>query len=167
MKALLVIDIQNDYFWEKRKKKFNYPKELISNINETIDKYKKDSDIIYIYHFIHNIITNRLLFGFSIEGTEGAELYKELNVVSNLKFKKYLGDAFTSREFKEYMNSKKYDEVFICGIDQCGCVYHTALGAIRNNFKVSIITNATGCRYNLNKLNNKKNKLVKAGVRFI
>ena len=167
MKALLVIDIQNDYFWDKRMKKFTYPNELINSINETINKYKNDSDIIYISHLIQNIITNRLLFGFSIEGTEGAELYKELNIVSNLKFNKYFGDAFTSKEFKEFMNSKNYDEVLICGIDQCGCVYHTALGAIKNNFKTTIITNATGCRYSENKLNNKKNKLVNAGVNFI
>ena len=102
-----------------------------------------------------------------MSGSRTFAISKSNHRIINLKFKKYLGDAFTSREFKEYMNSKKYDEVFICGIDQCDCVYHTALGAIRNNFKVSIIMNATGCRYNLNKLNNKKNKLVKAGVRFI
>ena len=33
-KALLVIDIQNDYFWEKRKKIFTYDTDkLVGNIN--------------------------------------------------------------------------------------------------------------------------------------
>ena len=35
-KALLVLDIQNDYFWEKRKKIFTYDTDkLVGNINES------------------------------------------------------------------------------------------------------------------------------------
>ena len=40
-KALLVIDIQNDFLWENRdKKKFHYKNidKLISNINNNIEK---------------------------------------------------------------------------------------------------------------------------------
>lgn len=95
-KALLIIDIQNDYLWEKKLKKFNYDtKNIINNINKTINNYKEECDIIYISHLINNIITNKIIFGFSIKGTEGAKLYKGLNIVSDLKFDKYLSDAFS------------------------------------------------------------------------
>ena len=166
-KALLVIDIQNDYFWDKRKSKFTYSKNIIDNINETINKYKNECDVIYISHLIQNIITNRLLFGFSIEGTKGAELYNELNIVSDLKFNKYLGDAFTTKKFKDYMITNNYQEVLICGIDLCGCVYHTAIGSIKHNFKTKIISNSTGCRYSTNKKEKIINKLTASGVEFI
>ena len=34
---ILVIDMQNDYLWENRKKKFSYnTKVLVDNVNETI-----------------------------------------------------------------------------------------------------------------------------------
>ena len=100
-KALLVIDMQNDYLWDNRKKKFDYnTDELVGNVNKTIDKYKNECDIIYISHLIQNIITNRLIFGFSIEGTEGAELYSKLNIVSDLKFNKYFGNAYKSKNLK-------------------------------------------------------------------
>ena len=37
-KALLVIDIQNDYFWDKRLKKFNYDtNKVITSINNIIN----------------------------------------------------------------------------------------------------------------------------------
>ena len=47
-KALVVIDLQNDYLWEKRKSKFTYDtKVLIHNVNEAINSYKADGyDII-------------------------------------------------------------------------------------------------------------------------
>ena len=103
-KALIVIDIQNDYLYDKRLKKFNYDTNtVINNINNIINKYKEDSDIIYISHLIHNFPTNRLLFGYSIKGTIGAELYKDLNIVSNYKFNKYLPSAYTNNKFKRFM----------------------------------------------------------------
>ena len=41
-KALLVIDIQNDYFWEKRKKIFTYDTDkLVGNINRAIASYNE------------------------------------------------------------------------------------------------------------------------------
>jgi nicotinamidase-related amidase len=63
--ALLVIDMQNDYLWEKRKKQFSYnTPQLVSSVNALIRKYHaEDRDVIYIRHMIHDFPTNRLLFG--------------------------------------------------------------------------------------------------------
>ena len=65
-KALLVIDIQNDYFWEKRKKIFTYDTDkLVGNINEAVASYKdKGYDIIYIKHILPRIMWG---VGFSIK----------------------------------------------------------------------------------------------------
>ncbi len=167
-KALLVIDMQNDYLWEKRKKRFCYDSDLlVNNVNETIDKYKDECDVIYISHLIQNIITNRLLFGFSIEGSLGAELYNKLDIVSDLKFNKYFSNAFKTKKFKEFMSNNKYEEVLLCGLDQCGCIFHTAVGALKENLKVTIVENAVGCRYSSKKRDNKKSKLLNMGVKYI
>ena len=163
-----MIDMQNDYLWGKRMSKFTYDTELIvSNVNKTIHQYQNECDIIYISHLIQNIFTNRLLFAFSIQGTEGAELYNGLDVVSDLKFDKYFSNAYQSSKFKRYMLEKQYDEVMICGLDFCGCVYHTALGALKEHHSVSIISSAIACRYSKEKFENTKKKLIKLGVRFI
>ena len=167
-RALLVIDMQNDYLWDERKKKFNYDTSLIvRNVNNTINKYKNECDVIYISHLIQNIITNRLLFGFSIEGTLGAELYDGLDVVSDFKFNKYFPDAYKMKEFKKFMEEKEYEEVILCGLDQCGCVYHTAMGALKVTKNVSIVTEATACRYSKEKYDKVRNKLELLGVKFI
>ena len=167
-KALIVIDIQNDYLYNKRMNKFTYDTHtVINNINNTINKYKEDSDIIYISHLIHNLPTNRLLFGYSIKGTYGAELYKDLNIVSDYKFNKYLPSAYTNNKFKRFMRDKDYDEVYICGLDNCGCVYHTALSAVKKEKHVFLIKNSTFTIYNKEKVDKVNNNLLSLGVKFI
>ena len=169
MKVLLVIDIQNDYFWEKRLPIFTYdtPK-VINSINETINKCKNEGyDIIYISHLIHNFPTNRLLFGYSIKGSEGAELYKDLNIVSDYKFNKYLPSAYTNRKFSKFMKDKNYDTILICGIDETGCVAHTALSAIKHTNNVIILRNATFSCANKIKQHKTIDKLLSKNIRYI
>ena len=52
-KALLVIDMQNDYLWSKRKEMFSYDTEkLVGNVNQAIEQYQEEGyDIIYIKQF--------------------------------------------------------------------------------------------------------------------
>jgi len=60
-KALIVIDMQNDYLWAKRKPMFSYDTDqLVKNVNRAAAFYKdKGYDIIYISQVFPDIITNR------------------------------------------------------------------------------------------------------------
>ncbi|MBO5383964.1 MAG: cysteine hydrolase [Ruminococcus sp.] len=168
-KALIVIDLQNDYLWNNRKAMFSYNTEkLINSVNTTIADYKNNGyDIIYILQVFPNIITNKWFIGFSIKGTQGAELYEKLNVVSDLCFEKNLPDAYSSKQFKEYMKKQNYSEVVLCGLDECGCVQATAKGALKNNTKVSIIQNCTVSRFSDEKIKKTREALLKSGVKYI
>ena len=105
--------------------------------------------------------------GFSIKGTKGAELYKDLDIVSDLIFVKNRSDAYTSKAFKAYMDEKDYDEIHICGIDECGCVGATAKGAVKTGAKVSLIENCIGCRFDKKKQENMHSFLTSLGARYI
>ncbi|WP_303835158.1 cysteine hydrolase family protein [Ruminococcus flavefaciens] len=168
-KALLVVDMQNDYLWDKRKAMFSYDtEELVGSVNEAIHSYKdKGWDIIYILQIFPNIITNRWFIGFSIKGTEGAKLYSGLDVVSDLCFDKNLPDAFTAKKFREHFSSQSYDEVVVCGLDECGCVGATALGAAKAKVKVSLLKSCTGCRFKPERIARQHTKLTKNGVEYI
>ena len=51
-KALIIIDIQNDYLYDKRLKKFNYDTNtVINNINNTINKYKEEQKLFFFDPF--------------------------------------------------------------------------------------------------------------------
>lgn len=168
-KALLVIDMQNDYLYEKRKKIFAYDTEaLTSYVNELIHRYKDNGcDVIYIRHLIQNLPTNRLLFGYSIAGTEGAELYSGLDIVSEYCFDKYFGDALSNKQLVEMIKDRGYDVLHLCGLDECGCVTSTALGAAKRGIKAEIIRSGTATVFPERRVEKAHKKLNKAGIKFI
>jgi nicotinamidase-related amidase len=168
-KALLVIDMQNDYLWTKRKPVFTYDtNSLVERINSCIHEYSSNGcDVIYISQVFPDIFTNRLFIGFSIKGTEGAELYDRLDIVSELCFEKNLPDTFTAKAFRKHFESRGYKKVYLCGIDECGCVGATAKGAVKTGASVYLIEKCTGCRYSEKKRSAMHKKLESFGVRYI
>lgn len=167
--ALLVIDMQNDYLWDKRKSIFNYDThELVSAVNASIAEYsRRGYDVVYIAQIFPDIITNRWFIGFSIKGTEGAELYSGLNIVSELYFEKNLPNSFSASGFRKHMEGKKHDRIVLCGLDECGCVGATARGALKTGSEVCIISNSTGRRFPDAKTMKNRLKLEQLGVKFI
>ena len=161
--------MQNDYLWEHRKVKFAYDTEkIISTVNSLIRQYQNEEhDIIYIKHIIQNNPINRKLFGFSIQGTEGAELYKSLNIVSEYCFEKLFPDAFSSKKLKEFIKEKRYDTISICGIDEGGCVSATAKGAVKNGLSVEMMTDGIATYFPSVKIERLRNKLKAKGVKYI
>lgn len=164
-KALLVVDMQNDYLWDKRKPIFTYDTDkLTGDVNRLIVVYKeKGYDIIYIKHILPKIMWG---IGFSIKGTEGAELYSGLNVVSDLSFEKKRSDTYTAKAFREYMQEQKYSEVAICGLDECGCVGATAKGAVKSGVKVVMIENCIGRRFPDAKVQRMREELRTLGIKY-
>ncbi len=168
-KALIVIDMQNDYLWDKRKPMFCYnTQELVKSVNSAVSHYKENGyDIIYIAQMFPNIITNKWFIGFSIKGTEGAEFYSGLDVVSDLYFEKNLPDTYSSKAFREHMQKQGYKEVVLCGLDECGCVGATAKGAVKTGVKVFMLENCIGRRFPEDKVRKMREKLNSLGVQYI
>ncbi len=167
--ALIVIDMQNDYLYEKRKDIFAYnTAELTTTVNALIHQYaENDCDIIYIRHIIQNLPTNRLLFGYSIAGTEGAELFSGLDVVSEYCFDKLVGDALSNKKLRELIQQNGYEMLHLCGLDEYGCVTATALGAARRGIKAAIIRKGTATVFPEKKASKVQAKQNKAGIKYI
>lgn len=148
-RALIVVDMQNDYLWEKRMPKFSYDTPaLVGAVNQAIRRYQSQHyDVFYILQIVPNNFVLRKLVGFSIAGTPGAELYEGMEIVSDQRFEKNMPDAFSSKEFKLKMQRGYYTEAVVCGLDLCGCVGATAKGARANGMKSSLLLPATGCRF--------------------
>ena len=167
--ALLVIDMQNDYLYEKRMKRFAYDtEELVGRVNGLIRRASAaGQDVIYIRHIIQNLPTNRLLFGYSLAGTEGAELYAGLDRVSDHVFDKLVGDALSNRELRALIGQKGYDRLQLCGLDECGCVATTALGAKKRGIEAEILRDGVATVLDARKVARTREKLRRAGVRTI
>ncbi len=165
-KALLVIDMQNDYLWDKRKPMFSYDTDkLTSEVNHAISTYKENGyDIIYIKHVLSRILWG---VGFSIKGTEGAELFSGVDRVSDLIFEKSHPDAYTAKAFRQHMEKRGYKEVVLCGLDECGCVGATAKGAAKTGIRVFMLTDSIGRRFPDKKVQKMRTELKALGVSYI
>ena len=167
--ALLVIDMQNDYLCENRMKRFAYDTEgLVSCVNRIIRQYSEEGrDVIYIRHIIQNLPTNRLLFGYSIAGTKGAELYKGIDIVSDYIIDKLVSDALSNRKLRQLIERKGYDTLHLCGLDECGCVAATAMSAKKRGIEVEILRDGTATVFNGRRVARTREKLRQSGVRYI
>ncbi|MBP1543019.1 MAG: isochorismatase family protein, partial [Oscillospiraceae bacterium] len=59
-----------------------------------------------------------------------------------------------------------YEALHLCGMDECGCVTSTALGAAKRGIKAEIIRKGTATVYP-EKVAKVRKKLDKAGVKYI
>lgn len=148
-KALLVIDIQEDYTGVNAGKKTRYKgaDELVIRVNKIIGECtRNDIDLIYIKQefegFIPILLTKLFSHGSAIKGIPGAEFDKRLKIVSKNCFSKSMPSAFSNSELKRYLNGNEIEELYIVGLDGQFCVKETVKGAIKEKYRVNLINNA-------------------------
>ncbi|WP_379162635.1 cysteine hydrolase family protein [Paenibacillus sp. sgz5001063] len=128
VKALVIIDIQNDITK-------NY-KEIIDNINNAIDwAVSNDIHVIYIRH--ENLSAGTRILK---PNTYGSELAIDLKIVSTNVFTKYKGNALTSEEFANFINTNEISELYIAGADATACVKSTCYNLLKSNYEVTVLS---------------------------
>ncbi len=165
-KALLVIDMQNVCVGENHAKYFKYNNiDLIKAVNEVID-VNKDNMVIYIKNIMRENFLNKFAPFHAYEGTEEVELVNNLQIVSENIFIKYEGNAFSNSALNQFLKKSDIEYVEVIGVDGGCCVALTALGAIKEGYKVIVNENAIGTMFVKNK--NKYFKQLKdLGAEFI
>ena len=88
-------------------------------------------------------------------------------MVSDLIFEKNRSDSYTSKAFRTHMKKEGYTEVFLCGLDECGCVGATAKGAAKKGIKVRMIEECIGRRFPEDKVRKMRSSLKALGVEYI
>jgi len=168
-KALLVMEMQTDYFRERRIAKFTYDTEkLVGAVNAAVDKYAAEGwDIVYLRQIFPDTTSNRIIFGFNIEKTEGAELWNGLHVVSEHILDKNIADLFADEKLRAFFTAQGYTEYLLCGLDECGSVSATALGAKKAGAAVRILRDAVGTRFDTRKINETRAKMKMNGIEYV
>ena len=148
-KALLVIDLQEDYTGVNASENLRYKDadQLVIRVNKIIEECtKNDIDLIYIKQEFEGVIpillTKLFSHGSAIKGTPGAEFDKRLNIVSKNCFSKSMPSSFSNSELKKYLEENKIEELYIVGLDGQFCVKETVKDAIKEKYRVNLINNA-------------------------
>jgi len=138
-KALLVIDLQNDYFPEGKFPLFNTEQTLV-NIKQTIKKAQQQD--IKIIHIQHIADAKMGLAPFFNQGSVGADIHPSiLNAAPDADIViKSFADSFEQTNLAEVLDQNNIDELLICGMMTQNCVTHTAISKKAENYKVSVLT---------------------------
>lgn len=144
-KALLVIDVQEDFSGLKGKPPVPYANvgNQIANINKLVDKASQAGvHVVYIRHQYADNFLTRLLIGRDLEGTPGTELDGRIKVVSRNDFTKKVSDSFSNPQLEEFLIRNRVNELYLTGLDGAYCVYNTAMGGRNRGYAVTVVDDA-------------------------
>ncbi len=135
-KALLVIDIQNDYFENGKFPLWN-TEEVLANIENAIDKANADNiPVILVQHI------SKSSSSFFCKGTEGVQIHPRiLNVAPSAKIvNKSHADSFYKTELEEVLTRLEVEELLVCGMMTQNCVTHTAISKAAEKYTVKVLS---------------------------
>jgi len=137
-KALIVIDLQKDYFPDGKFPLWNTD-EVLSNIESAIESANsKNIPVILVQHIAS---PEKGIAPFFSKGSEGANIHTRiLQAVPNAKIVvKEFADSFEQTKLEETLNEMNVDELLICGMMTQNCVTHTAISKKAERYTVSIL----------------------------
>jgi len=136
--ALLIVDIQNDYF-EGGRMTLEGALQASLNAKKILDEFrKKDFPVIYIRH-----IATRADATFFLPETKGSEIHENVDPIENEKIIiKHFPNSFRETELLDYLLNKEISDLVICGMMTHMCVDATVRAAKDFGFNCALISDA-------------------------
>ncbi len=137
-KALLIIDIQNDYFSGGKFPLWN-TETTLANIEEAIHEAEaKDFLIIHIQHVAN---PDPDMAPFFNKGTEGVAIHPHILLAAPKApvVIKEFADGFYKTELDEILAEANITDLILCGMMTQNCVTHTAISKAAEKYTVSIL----------------------------
>ena len=137
--ALIVIDLQNDYFANGKFPLWN-SEATLNNIESAIGKAKaKGIPIVLVQHIAR---ANKGIAPFFNEGTPGAAVHPRILAAAAdapVVIKEF-ADGFHDTTLEATLAQLGIDELLICGMMTQNCVTHTAISRSADKYKVSVLS---------------------------
>lgn len=140
--ALILIDIQNDYF-DNGKMKLVGSGKASENARLILDKFRSDSlPIIHIQH-----IATAPAATFFLPDTEGAEIHENVRPSGQEKIIiKHYPNSFRETELLDYLKNNNITNLVICGMMTHMCIDATVRAAKDFGFNIILIGDACATR---------------------
>ncbi|MDP4273975.1 MAG: cysteine hydrolase family protein [Bacteroidota bacterium] len=141
-KALLLIDIQNDYF-ENGSMPLAGSGDAIVNAGFILEHFRADHlPVVHVQH-----IATKPAATFFLPGTKGAEIHKNVRPLANEKvIIKHYPNSFRETGLLEYLKSNDITDLIICGMMTHMCVDATTRAAKDLGFNIVLIGDACATR---------------------
>ncbi len=138
MKALLIIDVQNDYF-EGGKSELCNPIEAMQNIEKVLRIFRQRSlPVIHVQH-----INNREGATFFLPNTDGVLIHKNLTPLEGEYIvTKHAPNSFFETNLLDILQENKINELVICGMMSHMCIDTTTRACKDFGIKVTLLNDA-------------------------
>lgn len=138
-KALLVIDLQNDYFPGGNFELWNTAT-VLQNTLKAIEKAKQQGVAIVLVQHIANPANG--ISPFFNEGSKGVEIHPNIlaAALDAPIVVKGFADSFEATELETELTKLGVTELLVCGMMTQNCVTHTAISKAAEKYKTSILT---------------------------
>lgn len=141
-KALIIIDIQNDYF-EGGNMELHKPVEASENAKQILDKFRNENALIV--HVQHLAAAPEI--GFFLPKTKGAQIHDNVKPKDGEKvIQKYVPNSFVNTDLLEYLKAKNVNELVFVGMMTQMCVDATVRAAKDYGFACTVIGDACATR---------------------
>lgn len=137
-KALLIIDIQNDYF-DNGAMTLVGAEKACDNARLMLDKFRSENfPVVHVQH-----LATRPTATFFLPNTFGVEIHKNIQPMEQEKIiTKYYPNSFRKTELLDYLKSKSITDLVICGMMTHMCVDATTRAAKDFGFNCVVIGDA-------------------------
>ncbi len=138
-KALLVIDLQNDYFPGGKFPLWNTDV-VLTNIEQAIKVARTQG--IPVIHIQHIANPEMGIAPFFNQGTDGVSIHPRILAAAPdapIVVKEH-ADSFFGTKLEETLSGLGVDELLICGMMTQNCVTHTAISKSAEKYKVTVLT---------------------------
>ena len=141
MKALIVIDMLNDFVLEGAPLEVPKARKIIPNIKRIISKMKSKIPIIYICdEHAKNDKEFKVWPRHCVKGTEGAKIVKELSPQKgDIIIKKSTYSGFYKTNLDKVLKKLKVKELIVTGILTNICVFFTVFEARIRGYEVTVL----------------------------
>ena len=137
-KALLIIDVQNDYF-EGGRSELHNPLAALGNIEKILDAFRKENQpVIHVQH-----INTRVGAAFFLPDTDGVLIHKNLTPRDTEYIViKHAPNSFLGTNLLSILKENDITELVICGMMSHMCVDTTTRACMDYNIKATLLEDA-------------------------
>lgn len=140
-KALLVIDVQNDYFPDGKFPLWNSDATLERTLHAIARAHDADIPVILVQHIADASLGAAPFFN---AGTHGAEVHaRVLEAAKGAPIVvKAFADSFVKTTLEDTLSRLGITELLVCGMMTHNCVTHTAISKSAEKYDVTILPDA-------------------------
>lgn len=137
MKALLIIDVQNDYF-PNGKCELCQSEAALDVIKRLLKCFRENNQPVY---YVQHISAENAAF--FISNTDGASIHREIKPLDSEKIiEKHYPNSFYETDLQEKLKRNSITELVVCGMMTHMCVDTTVRAAKDLGYQVTLISNA-------------------------